>query len=237
MRRTLAEIVVEEKLVDPERLAVAERQARRSGEPLIVALVELEQVPELALVGAMRRHLRFPVVEVGDGASEADAIREVPHELARRRRLLPLALEVPAEGARTLRLAMADPTDLDAIAEVEISTGCRVEPVIAPLSAIDHAIAGAYRGMVTAVMKKDTVPPRPPPRRVPFGGDLVVATPAMSPEEARTVGLSTEPLHRLEDEVPIEQRHRALVDLLVKKGVITPEEYHAEIRKVLKADE
>jgi hypothetical protein len=227
VRKSLAEIVVEEGLIDEGRLQAAEKQARRSGEPLIVTLVELERTSDTALATALSRHLRLTIVEATEEAVEPEALREVAHELARRRRVLPLTLDVPAEGQRVLRLAMADPTDRDAIAEVEISTGCRVVPALSTLTSVEKALAKAYRGFVTEVMPRSEA-------RKPFGADLTMATPAGRQASASS---GTQPFHRLEDEAQVEVRHRALVELLQQKGLITAEEYLSEIRKLLKARE
>ena len=191
MRKSLGEIVVDEGLIDEVRLQAAEKQARRSGEPLIVALVERERTSDVSLATALSRHLRLPIVEATDETVEADALREVPLELARRRRVLPLALEVPGEGQRTLRLVMADPTDGDAIAELEISTGCRVLPALSTLSSVEKALAKAYRGFVTEVM-----PRHPTGERRPFGSTVSGLTPTPQPEPERA---GTQPFHRIED--------------------------------------
>ena len=228
MRKSLAEIVVEEGLIDEVRVQAAEKQARRSGEPLIVTLVELERTSDMALATALSRHLRLTIVEATEETVEPEALREVAHELARRRRILPLSLSTPAEGQRILKLVMADPTDGDAIAEVEISTGARVEPALSTLSSVEKALAKAYRGFVTEVMPRAEV-------RRPFGAGIVaVTTPAEAGETARP---GTQPFHRIEDEAPIELRHRALVELLQQKGIISAEDYLAEIRKLLKGRE
>ena len=227
MRKTLADIVVEEGLVDPERVVEIERAARLAGEPLIVTLVESEHLGEIAIVAALGRRLRLPLVELSAQAIDPDALREVPQEVSRRRRILPLTLESPAEGRRVLQLAMADPTDRDTVAEVELATGCRVVPALAPLGAIDKAVARAYRGIVTAVMPREVAERPAPSPRVPFGGDLAVATPAIPRERGG------EPFPRMEDDTPVEQRHRALLTLLCKKGLITLEEYRAELRLLL----
>jgi hypothetical protein len=130
---------------------------------------------------------------------------------------------------------MADPTDRDAIAEIEISTGCQVVPALATLSQIDEAIARAYRGFVTAVMRPPEAEPAPARRKVPFGGDLAVHTPALQAgDPAPGAGVNTEPFHSLEDEAPPELRHRALLEVLAAKGLISLDEYHAEIRRLLK---
>ena len=230
MRKSLGEIVVEEGLIDEVRLQNAEKQARRSGEPLIVTLVELERTSDLALATALARHLRLPIVDATDQAVEAEALREVAHELARRRRVLPLSLEAPGEGQRLLKLVMADPTDRDAIAEVEISTGCRVIPALASLSSVEKALTKAYRGFVTEVMPRSQVG-----ERRPFGADVAVSTPPQPTPAPERVG--TQPFHRIEDEAPTELRHRALVELLEQKGLISADEYHAELLRLLKGRE
>jgi hypothetical protein len=230
VRKSLAEIVVEEGLIDEARLQAAEKQARRSGEPLIVTLVELERAADTALATALSRHLRLTIVEATEEAVEPEALREVAHELARRRRVLPLSIEVPAEGPRVLRMAMADPTDRDAIAEIEISTGCRVTPALATLTSVEKALAKAYRGFVTEVMPRSEI-------RRPFGAGISLSTPSSPAESETSARPGTQPFHRIEDEAPIELRHRALVELLQDKGLITAEEYLAEIRNLLKSRE
>jgi hypothetical protein len=206
-------------------------------------LVERERVPEGEVVAALARALRVPVAGPELAAPEPDALREIHHDVARRRRLLPVAIELPPEGARVLHVAMADPTDLDAIAELEISTGCRVACLAAPLGALEAAIERAYRGFVTKIMSRDEAPPREDggrerSRRVPFGADLPVATPAASHHSPEAHGvLGTAPHHRIEDGAPLEVRLQALLDLLQARGILTAEEYAAEVRKLLKGRE
>jgi type IV pilus assembly protein PilB len=219
MRKSLAEIALAENLVDEARLTSARRHARRSGEPLVAVLVEVEHVDETRLCSALARHLRLPAADLGD--VDPDALREVSREAAHRHRLLPLALLAPEDSIRTLRVAMADPTDQDAVAELEVSTGCQISPLLATLSAVTEAIDRAYRGNVTAVMLER--------KKRPFGDAIAVHTPA--------VHVITERGHRLEDEAAVELRIRALVDLLIAKGVITQEEYVAELKKLLRGRE
>jgi hypothetical protein len=216
--KTLADIVAAEHLVAPARLAVAARHATATGEPLLVVLIESEHIAEAALTAALARHVGQAPIAIGD--IDDDALREVPHDLARSRRLVPIAVTTPRDGPRLLTVAMADPTDRETILEVETASGCRVEPLLAPLTAIEDAVRRAYRGVVTMVM-------RPEERRLPFGGDLAVTRPAFV----------TQPHHRLDDDAPLELRHRALLELLVAKGLISLDEYQRELRRLLGASE
>jgi hypothetical protein len=251
--KTLLQIAAAERLLSEERLAAAHEQAKTGGEPLAVVLVELEHVNESALAEALARHTRLPLVEIpASSEPETDALRLVSYDLARLRRVVPLSLETPSSGPRVLRVAMVDPTDAETLGELESSTGCKIDPVVASLAGIDDALRRVYHGIVTAVMRRDDLPPGADgPKRVPFGGNLSLATPGTAvrpPLEPRGPGTAhaatmpgvpppvfkTEPYHNVEEEAPVELRLRALLQLLVDRGVVSLDDYHAELRKLLK---
>lgn len=202
--KTLMDIVAAERLLMPARLASASRRSQATGEALIAVLVDVERVPEDLLAEAIGRHLGRQPRSIGD--IDDEALREVPYDLARSRRLVPLETDVATDGARVLRVAMADPTDRTAIVEIEQSTATRVEPVLARLSEVDDALRRAYRSIITAVMSP--------------------------PEEAPRAAVAAHQ-RRPEDDAPVEIRHRALLELLVAKGVITVEEYRRELRRLV----
>jgi hypothetical protein len=218
--KTLADIAAAERLLSPARLAAATRRARTSGEPLVVVLVKSEKVAEERVAAALARHLGLRAEPLGD--VDEEVVREVPNELARARRLVPLSA-----AAGVLRLAMADPTDREAIDDIEASSGARVEPVLGRLSEVEEAVRRAYRSIVTAVMsREERETPQPPPRR-PFGGDLVAAT-----DGGRAPALPTQPHSRPDEDAPLELRHRALLELLCARGVITYADYLRELRRL-----
>jgi hypothetical protein len=225
----LARLVIEEHLAESLLVTQAQEHARRSGDPLVVSLVEVARVSDAALARMLARQLGMALVGLLE--PEAEAVRELPHDVARRHRVVPLALELAADGAgaRVLRVAMADPTDPHVLAALESATGCRIEPVLATLRAVDDALARAYRGFVTVVMARDPANQDPDTApisaRVPFGGNLAPGAP------------STQPYHQIEDEAPIELRLRALVQLLEEKGVLTYEEWLERIRQLLQPRE
>lgn len=214
MRPSLLDIVRREALLDDARLDAAVRGGG-SAEALVRAGLD-----DGVLAAAVARSLGLPLVDLAGEEIETDALRLLPLDLAQRHRALPLALEIPAEGRRVLRVAMADPTDPAALVALENATDCALHPVLARLGALEEATSRAYRAITTVVMKAER-------RRAPFGGSLTVATPARGP-------VRTEPFHSLEDEAPVELRHRALLELLCQKGIVTQEEYLAELRRLLK---
>jgi type IV pilus assembly protein PilB len=107
---------------------------RRLGEILVgKGLVDGETVARVLAVQLGLAYLPPPL------AAEPEARALVRPELARDRRVLPVAAT-----ARTLRLAMADPLDLRTVDDVRFQVGRRVEPAVASPSAIVRGLARAY---------------------------------------------------------------------------------------------
>ncbi len=228
MPRTLAEIALDAGLVSKADAARAGRLAEQRGEPLVAILVRELGVDEVALLGAIRRSTRTPVADPGEVRPEPDALGELSRDMCRRLRVLPLALSVDGNGARILRLAMADPTDGAAIAEVEHVTGCEIEVTLLPLSAVEELAEEGYRAISTSVI---------PRVRRRFGDDLAPTTqlharPASGEETVEVP--TTVPHHVVSDEADAGLRVRALVHVLVAKGLITDEEYEESVKDLLK---
>jgi hypothetical protein len=153
---------------------------------------------------------------------EPDAVRALPFAFAEQHVLLPVALE-RRSGRSVMRVVMADPFDQAAIDEIEFTTGCRVDPVLALATDVAAAVQRHYRAVVTKVMQRVDTPA--PERR---------HRPAPDPVASPGVATRTEPAHRLEDEAPVELRVRALLNALVRRGLLAEDEYVEELRELLK---
>jgi Type II secretion system (T2SS), protein E, N-terminal domain len=208
-RRTLEDLLLEEGLVDDVVLRHARRHARKHGVSLARAVVE-GGLSDEALAEAVARRLKLPRIELSDEPVDDDALREVPFELAEARRLLPLSIDRTGRR-RTIRVAMADPLDLDAVEEIEMSTGCQLEAVVARAGELADAAGKHYRGVITRMI----------PRRPPFGG----------PGESAP---TTQPTHKIADEASLELRLQALVDHLAERGVIDREALSELVRRLVK---
>jgi hypothetical protein len=223
VRSGLARIAIEARLASIDAVEAAVERSLRTGEPIVVTLVEQAHIADDVLAEALGRWLKLAPATALE--ADSDAVRELTLEAAQRLRVLPLLLELPAEGLRLLRVAMADPTDEEALDELESGTGCRVEPVLARLALIDEGITKAYRGVATVRMIRRASTTG---ERTPFGGDLVVSTPHLPGGR-----MGTAPFRRLDEDAPLDVRVRALVALLEQKGVFSAEEYLSTIRKLL----
>jgi type IV pilus assembly protein PilB len=107
--------------------------------PLGERLVALGLTTETAIAHALAEALSLPHLDPLVPPSDARLLDLVPRALADRRLVLPLAVE-----GRWLRLAMADPLDLDAVRDVEFTSGLRARPAVAAPSRIREAIARVY---------------------------------------------------------------------------------------------
>jgi len=248
VHKRLAEIVIDAKLAGREQVVRAARLAEEQRIPLIAVLVRNDGIDELALVAAIRRQVRVPLIDPALVEHDPEALRELPQEVCRRLGVMPLVISSYDTGSRVLQLAMADPTDTMAVAEVEHITGCQVENHLMPLSAIEELVQKAYRAFVTEVMRRERIEGAQPvpsaPAQVHDTHRLVVpgmvadAAPELSelPEldAAAPSPPGTVPFHRIVDEASLELRHRALLELLVQKNIISESEYEEQIRLLMK---
>jgi hypothetical protein len=216
VRRTIEDVLVEAGLIDEARLRHVRRYARHNGVCLACAAVQIGGITEEVLASTLAKTLRLPRVDLKAETVDDDAVREVPHDLAEGRRLLPLGID---RAARVIRVAMADPLDFDATEEIEMSTGCTVDALVGRVGEIGDAVSRYYRGVITKMI----------PRRPVFGAAAATGTPAAKPADP-----TTQPHHNVADEAPPELALRALVDLLVDKGVLDREVWLEALRRLVK---
>jgi type II secretion system (T2SS) protein E len=216
MRRTIEDVLIDAGLMDEARLRRVRRFARHNAVCLVRAVVEHGGLDEELLAATLAEQLRLPRVDLARAIVDDDAIREVPYDLAEQRRVLPLVIE-RSDPRRVIRVVMADPLDFDATEEIEMSTGCRVEPEVARVSEIAAAVVSHYRGVITKMI----------PRRAPFGS-LGTTTEALPPDP------TTQPHHLVSEEASAELGLRALVEVLADRGIIDREVWHDVLRRLVK---
>jgi type IV pilus assembly protein PilB len=223
--KTLGEIAIEAGLVTKASAAKAGRLAEELKQPLVVMLVRELGVDEVALVGALRKQTRVPLIDPGSIEIDPEALRQVPRDMCARLRVLPLSLVTDATG-KVMRIAMADPTDTSAVAEIEQLTHCDVEVNALPLSAIDELVDKGYRQVNTAVVSRAGNP----------AVTALVTSHGREPSEIESeVSVTAQiPVATLQAMAPddLETRLTALVHLLVAKGVLTEAELAEALRKL-----
>jgi type IV pilus assembly protein PilB len=136
--RILGELLVQSEGVDRAVLEDALGPARAGRERVGETLVRLGAITPDAVARALATQLGVEHVEAPVEA-EPEALEAVEPELLRAHRMVPISVT-----ARRLRIAMADPLNLAAVADVQFQTGRRVEPVVATAQAVDEALERYY---------------------------------------------------------------------------------------------
>lgn len=229
MPKTLAQIAVDAGLLSRADVVRARELADERQMPLAVIVVRELGVDEVALVAAFRRELRILTVDPRAVKPDLEALRLVPRELCRKHRVVPLEIRGgPDRDDKELWLAMADPTDVDAIAAIERATGAVVDVALLPLSAIDELIEQGDKQLSTQVVR----------RARPFGSGAVLSTQpharALTDDTVETTSTARLRLVELLPEPDVALRVQALVKLLVDKGVIKEEEFEEAVRALSK---
>ena len=229
MPKTLGEIAIEAGLVNKAGAAKAGRLAEERKLPLVVVLVRELGVDEVALVGALRKQTRVPLIDPGSLDIDPEALRQVPRDVCARLRVLPLSLVNDGNG-KLMRVAMADPTDTAAVAELEQLTHCDVEVNALPLSAIDELVDKGYRQVNTAVVSRAGNP-----GATGFVTSSGQGRDRPAPETESEVSVTAQiPVAALQAMAPddLDARLTALVNLLVAKGLLTEAELAEALRKL-----
>jgi hypothetical protein len=221
--KTLAEIAIEAGLVTKDNAVKAGRIAAQRQEPLVHVLIRELGVDEVALIGALRKQTRVPLIDPADVEADPDALRLVTKDVCHRLRILPL--QVATEGStKVLRIAMADPTDASAILELEHITHCEIEVTALPLSAIEELVEKGYKAFSTAVVQR----PRSLSslsRKTPVAIDIATLT------ENEVSVTAQIPLDSMKPDPGLEAKFAALCQLLITKGLVTEAEVVEALKK------
>jgi hypothetical protein len=216
--KTLAEIAIDARLVDKAGVAKAGKLAEERKQPLVVIFVRELGIDEVALIAALKKQTRVPIIDPAGVRVDPEALRMIPKEACARLRVLPLGTTTDLNG-KLLRLARADPTDSAAVAEIAHLSHCDVDVCALPLSAIEELVDKGYRQINTVITRTTLLGGKVMPI---LDGESEVSVTAQIPIAAL----------RQAAESDTEQRLAALVQLLVGKGVITEDEVAEALRKL-----
>jgi len=151
--KRLGEMLVDAGLISPAQLQDALRHQRFAGGRMGTNLVALGFVSEEVLMDFLAHQTGVPRADLRAVNVDPVALKRVPRRLAEQLTILPLAFKEP----KTLVLAMADPSDLNAIDSARFASGLTIEPVVASHSALRNAIADQYRKLEASAPAAITV--------------------------------------------------------------------------------
>jgi len=131
----LGELLVREKLISLAQLRQAQDEQQRSGQNLGYTLAKLGYISDNEITNFLSQQYRVPTVNLDEYEVDADILKLVAREQCEKHRVIPLS-----RAGSNLVVAMADPTNLNAIDDLKFLTGYNIDPVIASETAIQAAI-------------------------------------------------------------------------------------------------
>lgn len=140
-QKKLGELLVEAQLITPAQLQEALRYQRISGGRMGSNLVSLGLISEDTLMDFLSRQTGVPRVDLRTLEVPPQVLERIPRRLADQMNILPVAFKEP----KSLVLAMADPSDLNAMDSARFAAGLNIEPMVATHSALKLAIVEQYR--------------------------------------------------------------------------------------------
>jgi type IV pilus assembly protein PilB len=139
MKDRIGEMLLRAGMIDEEKLEKAFEYQRNQGGKVYSALIKLNYLDEDDLVEFLARQLGYPTVSLDEIDVDPDAVKLIPAPTAQKYMAIPYN-QVNA----ALHVAMADPTDLNAIDDIKFMTDLSVEVSIATESQIKKALDAFY---------------------------------------------------------------------------------------------
>lgn len=154
-RKSLGELLVEEKLITPEQLETALRMQQRQGGTLREILHMSGMVKPEELAAVLSLQLNVPLIDLQRHKVQPEALRLVPESIARKHTLIPL--DVVGDS---LVVVMADPQDIQAIEDIKAQAKMRVEVALGVPNDIERAIDLNYRAIAEIEKQVHELTPR-----------------------------------------------------------------------------
>ncbi|MEJ2715989.1 MAG: type IV-A pilus assembly ATPase PilB [Deltaproteobacteria bacterium] len=139
MKDRIGELLLRAGLIDEEQLEKSLDFQRSEGCKPVEAVLKLNYLTEEELVEFLSREKGVPTVSLNEIDVDPDATKLIPAQIAHKYMAVPYA-----QVNSTLHVAMADPTDLDAIDDIKFMTDLSVEVSIATDSEIRKALDQFY---------------------------------------------------------------------------------------------
>lgn len=142
----LGELLLSSGAIDRHQLEAALGYQKRWGGRLGEIVVDMQFAGDDRICGALARQLGVPAVDLASRAIPDEVVRTIPKAVCEKYKLFPFEIVRQERGPSRLWVAMADPTNLEAIDEVRFRTGMAVSVAAAPTSAVELAIRRYIHG-------------------------------------------------------------------------------------------
>jgi len=138
-RKSFETILLDRSWISPQDLEKA-RQRKKPGQEIADVLVDMGALEPQRLARALAQEYWLPFqAHIDEHTLDNELVSKVPINYAKRNRLLPIAGD-----AKSVTVAIADPSNYEAIDDLHVLFGKSIQPVVAPAEVITEAINRAY---------------------------------------------------------------------------------------------
>jgi type IV pilus assembly protein PilB len=146
MRRDIGEVLVHGKVLTAEQLAQAREIQGRTGADLKSILVEQFTVKPFQVLQAEAYLNNMRAVDLSQHQPEPSAVNLVPEHLAKRLKAIPVTKVKDQSGADALVVAVCDPANIQAMDDIRMACGLKVQLMLATRDQVEEAISKNYVG-------------------------------------------------------------------------------------------
>lgn len=189
--------------------------------------VDAQLVGDDVLADLVARELGTVVIDLDEGMLDHGAIQLVPEEVARGAHAVAVLAD---SGRQSIQVAFANPLDPRALAQIADATGLRVQPLVAPLSALRRALDREYGG---APVSEEVLARRQREQLRAESTQRLGGGRRLGDRSEELKAPVTAPLIRMEAQATAEQRVEALLLALIERGVLTRADYLDALRRLL----
>ncbi len=135
----LGELLVREKLISLAQLRQAQDEQKKTNTTLSYALAKMGIISDREITDFLSQQYRVETINLDEFEIDEDVVKLIPKDVCIRHGLIPVS-----RAGSSLIVAMSDPSNLHAIDDIKFLTGYNVEPVVAPITAIEKAVGRYY---------------------------------------------------------------------------------------------
>lgn len=165
--KKLGKLLLERKIISKQHLELALQLQKKEGGFLSQSLLKLGFVTEVDIASCLSSQYGFPYLPLINYTIDPKIIKLVSAELARQCDLIPID-----RLGDLLTVVMLDPLNLNAIEELKVVTGYKIQPFIGTKTDIEDAILKYYGPLKESERKEkaQVIPPLAPEKFISIKG-------------------------------------------------------------------
>lgn len=135
----IGELLVRQKMISLQQLRKAQDEQRKSGTTLGYALTKMGFVSDEQITDFLSHQYRVQAIDLREYEIDEEVLKLISQEVCMRHKVIPVS-----RAGSSVIIAMADPSNLNAIDDIKFLTGYNVEAVVCSETAIIEAIERYY---------------------------------------------------------------------------------------------